>query len=134
MGRELEYTATEYYSPCFHRQVFDDAAEKRMREGEEKERDREREKRGNWGKNCREVRENLDAKGSVERKKKKEVLDGGKEPFRVSFRAVNDLWFIACLRSFLEYPWGAREMSTQMFPSAIFLRRSEQSFRCVPER
>lgn len=71
MGRELEYTATEYYSPCFHRQVFDDAAEKRMREGEEKERDREREKRGNWGKNCREVRENLDAKGSVERKKKK---------------------------------------------------------------
>lgn len=41
MGRELEYTATEY-SPCFHRQVFDDAAEKRMREGEEKERDRER--------------------------------------------------------------------------------------------
>lgn len=68
MGRELEYTATEYYSPCFHRQVFDDAAEKRMREGEEKERERER--RGNWGKNCREVRENLDAKGSVERKKK----------------------------------------------------------------
>lgn len=49
-----------------------------MRGREEREGKREREKRerrGDWGKNCRGVRENLDAKGSVEKKRKSSTAE-----------------------------------------------------------